>query len=553
MNSPAEIDMKDGEMRICPRRRCFFGCPLPLVMLAAIAAIVESAGIVKAESGDYLPYVTKCLDTLMEFGTDRYGPTQTPVLVSILDTETRQCPADPAALDEAWRVARRGRRSPAGANLLTDQPLLKTMAAVSAVTGDGKYGRFADRYIDWYLKNLVDDKGFFWWGWHRHYDVYQDKMLGHMGNFHELHAIHSVAWDQLWQVNPKAVRREIEAIWQWHIVDKKTGELNRHGTAQRGCDFAMSAGAFAYAFAFLYKRTGEPVWLDRAKLLARYYWDRRNPATDLFPDRPNAGADRFDGSHFVTADTGLFCHALLKCYELTGENFFKDHALAYLKAYRKYGYDAKASRFWGSLQLDGTPMAGPRLMPSNDGKGEDYGVYEPRGYIDLWQPYVAGYEHPLPTAQVYAFAFSLTNDPAMLDTARLWAKLIETNLPPRACLKESWYRGYAEHWAPQGTYAGLYGQAVSFLVHMYLITGEPHYLHLARSTADDAVAKLFHNGLFRGHPASPYYEAVDGVGYLVYALLELDQVIKRPERAVSQKKIILSQGPPQTALPLDDW
>ena len=105
------------------------------------------------------------------------------------------------------------------------------------------------------MKNLVDDKGFFWWGWHRHYDVYQDKMLGHLGNPHEIHAIHCIAWDQLWQVNPQAVRREIEAIWQWHVIDKTTGEVNRHGDGQRGCDFAMSAGACAYAFAFLYTRT----------------------------------------------------------------------------------------------------------------------------------------------------------------------------------------------------------------------------------------------------------------------------------------------------------
>lgn len=539
-------------MRTCPQRRLFLGGRLFLVLLAAIAVIIGPAAV-KAESEDYLQYVTKCLDTLLEFGTDRYGPKHTPVLVSILDIETRQCPSNPAALDESWRVTRRERRNPAGANLLMDQPLLKTMVVLSAVTGEGKYGRCAENYIDWYLKNLVDDKGFLWWGWHRHYDVYQDKMLGHMGNPHEIHAIHCIAWDQLWQVNPQAVRRVIEAIWQWHVIDKTTGEVNRHGDGQRGCDFAMSAGACAYAFAFLHQRTGEPIWLDRAKLLASYYWDRRNPQTDLFADRPNAGVNRFDGSHFVTADTGLYCHALLKCYELTGETVFKDQALAYLKAYRKYGYDSATSQFWGSLRLDGTPVAGPRLVPASDGKGGDYGVYEPRGHLDLWQPYVAGYEHPLPTAQVYAFASSLTNDPAMLDTARLFARLMETSLPPRACLEQSWYRGYAEHHAPKGTYAGLYGQAVSFLLHMHLLTGDPHYLHMARSTADDAIARLFHNGLFRGHPAKPYYEAVDGVGYLLYALLELDQVIKHPERALAQKKIVLSQGLQQTALPLDNW
>ena len=85
---------------------------------------------------------------------------------------------------------------------------------------------------------------------------------------------------------------------------------------------------------------------------------------------------------------------------------------------------------------------------------------------------------------------------------------------------------------------------------LYLLTGEPRVIfRLARETADDAIAKLFHNGLFRGHPAKPYYEAVDGVGYLLYALLELDQVIKHPEPALSQKKIVLGDGLQQTRPP----
>ena len=40
--------------------------------------------------------------------------------------------------------------------------------------------------------------------------------------------------------------------------------------------------------------------------------------------------------------------------------------------------------------------------------------------------------------------------------------------------------------------------------------------------------KLFHNGLFKGHAAKPYYETTNGVGLLLYALLELDS----PEEAL---------------------
>lgn len=497
-----------------------------------------------------------CLQILMQEGTDHYGPASTPILVSILNVESRDCPGNPAALDEAWRVVRRERRNPAGANLLSDLATLKTMAALSQVTEDARYARFANDYMGWYLDHLIDERGFIWWGWHRHYDVFTDKKTGHLGSPHEIHATQEIPWAQLWAVSSNAVRREIEAIWQWHVIDKSTGEVDRHGDGVRGCDFAMSAGAHAEAFAFLYQQSKETVWLERARLLANYYWSRRHPKTGLFPDRPNAGTNRFDGAHFLTSDTGLFCHALLKCSELTGEASFKEQAVAYLKAYGRYGYDAKTGKIWGSLKLDGTPVPGPRVAPppGQDGElqAEEYGIYEPRGPLDLWQPYAAGYEHPIATAQVYAYAALTTGDTGLRDMAERFARWIRRELPPRRCETNTWYRGYALHYAPQGTYAGLYGQTISFFLQMFLLTGDGAHLQSARAVADDAVARLNHRGLFRGHPAKPDYEAMDGVGQLLYALLQLDRVLQDPTRA-KELKAIPVQAHGVEALPTDNW
>ena len=114
---------------------------------------------------------------------------------------------------------------------------------------------------------MVDDKGFFWWGWHRFYDVFADEMSGSHGNCHEIH-VNLPRWERLWQIDEKATRRELEAIWEWHVIDKTTGEFNRHGDGRRGCDFAMSGAEFIYAFSFLYTKTNDPVWLERAELVA---------------------------------------------------------------------------------------------------------------------------------------------------------------------------------------------------------------------------------------------------------------------------------------------
>ncbi len=508
----------------------------PLVCLVTcIVVLFLSCGAVEADTGNpqilpsgispdevenrrYTDYARECIDLLIQHGTDRYGEVHSPLLMNILDVRTRTCPEDPLELDEASRVTRRGRRGPAGGNLYIDQPAIRAMFAVSHVTGDPCYAQFARRCVDHTMTKLVDEKGFFWWGWHRHYDAYRDVMTGHAGNHHEIH-IQAIIWPELWKVNREAVTREIEAIWQWHIVDKTTGECNRHGDGNRGCDFAMSGGEILRAFAFLYTKTEDPKWLDRAKLVANYYWNARHPKTDLVPNRPNAGQERFDGSHFDTSITGFLCRGLLEASELTGEPLFRDQAVAYLKAYAKYGYDEKAQQFWGSLSLDGTPVPGPRVSGG-------YGQYEPRGHIDMWEPYVAGYENPIYTAQVYAYAYELSRDEELLEATKRWADGIRRVFPPRCCEESSWYGPYARDWAPYGTYAGLYGRTISFLLHVHRLTGDVELQELAREVAKEAVAKLYYQGLFRGHPCKPYYESVDGVGYLLYALVELDRSLQ---------------------------
>jgi hypothetical protein len=88
---------------------------------------------------------------------------------------------------------------------------------------------------------------------------------------------------------------------------------------------------------------------------------------------------------------------------------------------------------------------------------------------------------------------------------------------------------------------------------MYLLTGNDVHLESARQIADEAVSRLYHNGLFCGHPAKPYYEAMDGVGQLLYALLQLDRVLENPKQAVAQKAIPLRKETKAATMPTDNW
>ena len=74
---------------------------------------------------------------------------------------------------------------------------------------------------------------------------------------------------------------------------------------------------------------------------------------------------------------------------------------------------------------------------------------------------------------------------------------------------------------------------------------------MAQQTADEAIDKLFANGLLRGHPAKPYYEATDNVGALLYGLLELDLVLRDTDTVLKHQEILTDSEGHQ--LPLDNW
>lgn len=491
----------------------------------------------------YLSYVAQCLDLLMEHGTDRYGPVHTPILASILDLRSFESPEKPEPFMEYYRVNRRERRNLGGANMLMDQPTLKAMYLLGDITGADRYRRFADAYIDYYTSNIVDENGLFWWGWHRSYNIFTDEMVLCDGGYHEIHGVHDIDWQHLWQVNPEATRRCIEAIWKWHVIDKSTGMMDRHDSSNesdtdmgivnagwmRGmlfsgyCDMAMACGTHLHAFAFLFSKTKEAVWLERAKLLAGYHWNSRNKETNLCQSQPSKN-DNPASRHCYTIIPGLHAHSLLKAWQLTGEHTFKEYATGYLEAYEKYGYDEETGKYWGILQLDGTPDK--RLSRNVDYcKQEGMDPRQPMGHLDLWSPYVLHQEYPQHTAQNYVFAYQLTGNEVFLNAAKKWASWIEKEVPDMRPVLDSWYREYAEKFAPHGTYAEHYARTISFFNHMYVMTEDNHYLDVAQMTANEAVSAMSFRGIFRGHPAKPYYEATDGVGYFLVSLIQLDRIL----------------------------
>ena len=93
--------------------------------------------------------------------------------------------------------------------------------------------------------------------------------------------------------------------------------------------------------------------------------------------------------------------------------------------------------------------------------------------------------------------------------------------------------------APAVTWARRYGDCDDFAylsAELLRRAGVESWLasHFCWNVKDSHVVCLFRSadgfgvldqGLIRGHACKPYYESIDGVGYLLYALLQLDQAV----------------------------
>lgn len=462
------------------------------------------------ELSDYLRPVHATLDALARHGTDRYGIVHSPIWMSILDVETLESPRHPLALDEDVRVQRRGRRAPGGSNLFLDQAMLRAARRLSERSGQPHYEETARRYVSYYLGHFVDSQtGLIEWGPHNFVDAHADAVEFLEGHYHEIHAWLPY-WSFLHECNPAAIEREIAGIWQWHF-NPETAQFGRHPERGAGCSFAMTGGEFVAAFAFLHKVTGTRAWLDVAVRAANVHWSARNKSTNLIPNQAE-WEDRFDAYTTDTSITGLWCSRLLTAASLTGNEELLALAVTELRAFLRYQWH-RTLRPWGQLNLDGTPVPGPRVpLPPGVSPGEvPYACWAPRGELNLWPTYMLGYEFPQETALAYVHAYRLSGDSDMLEGANCWAKLYaEEERPLRA-------RG--------GTYAQHYGMIISFYCELAAATGERKHLGIAEAYARQAIDLLFNGKIFRGHPAKPYYEAADGVGFLCHGLVQLQDAL----------------------------
>jgi len=112
------------------------------------------------------------------------------------------------------------------ANFACQQNHLRTLGALSSLTGDTRYHERADAWTAAALDRSVDaTSGLLYWGGHSSYDLQADEPI--VGN-HEMKCVYP-HYAYLHRVRPDLTARFIEACWHAHIWDWQTLLFNRHG------------------------------------------------------------------------------------------------------------------------------------------------------------------------------------------------------------------------------------------------------------------------------------------------------------------------------------
>ena len=456
-----------------------------------------------------LPCIRKHFDRLLATGRDDYGPASTPMWMASLDTRTGRYPQPDARPESVGKRVYRNIDAPHGCSLYWDQPMLVAAAALTDETGDDRYRRAADDYVAaWLNRCVARDNGMLLWGNHYYYDAFRDSPMHFRGeeppqplaidqadgSWHEMRPL-MPAWEVLWRVDAAATERAIRAAAAGHLADPQTGAFNRHADNRIAHAFLEAGAIIIESLAWLYSKTGDDALLAPARAMARFSFDHRHPTTGLLENNPTH--HRWD-KHTATTEVGLWAGCLMRGAQYTRESDWQRMADAALSAWLAHGFDEQAGRYFGRLDVaTGEPMLGPRPT-----------LYAPGDHADLWRPLFPAHDYPMSMAEACLSLWHHTAAEHYRQACQRWLAMIDASLPARGGRG-----GYAEH----------YGRCLHFALRCQSELDDAPTRdgagELAERLAREAMTCLWDLAMFRTHPGEHRYDAVDGGGYLILALL----------------------------------
>jgi len=190
---------------------------IPFFCLAVVCAVMISSSIVLSqekqvpnsdEISPRLKAVKTFADKALKYGRDRWSGQDTPLFADGLNIETLR----PAV----WRF---NGNEYFISNFASQQNFLRTLVALSLLTGDDAYENAARDAVSYMFNHKQHNSGLLPWGGHRFVDLknLQD-VTGFDSNSHELKR-HFPYFKLMFEVDPDAATRMVRAMWESHIFE----------------------------------------------------------------------------------------------------------------------------------------------------------------------------------------------------------------------------------------------------------------------------------------------------------------------------------------------
>jgi pectate lyase len=195
--------------------------PSGILYLLAALALLSRAGVCQdLDSHRYIHSVRSFADCVVEDGRDKYGE-KTPLFVDGLHVQTLE-PARWRCRGETWVLC----------NFASQQPLLRLLDGLSALTDQRQYRQAAEDATRHALKHLRTPNGLLYWGGHLAWDLEKDKPVGQYADAHELKG-HQPYYRLMWRVDAQRTTTLMEMVWGAHILDWSLLDYNRHGSGRK--------------------------------------------------------------------------------------------------------------------------------------------------------------------------------------------------------------------------------------------------------------------------------------------------------------------------------
>lgn len=522
-----------------------------------------------------LAVVESYADRVLETGRDRWSGEGTPLLADGVHVDTHE-PVVWQYESEEFVIS----------NLASQQNLFRTLDGLSELTGDAGYRNAARDAVEYHFEHLVDESGLLRWGGHQFVDLATLDPVGEFdADVHEFKC-HYPYYDLLWDVDPDATRRFLRAVWEAHVLDWSTLDMNRHGEYGRdaggaeppwdrefadpdpffvgeGLSFVNIGSDLVHAAGALHELGDEPAAWEWGERLAAMYVKARHPETGLGayqytkPRRrdepPEEGPLPTTSNYGDRAENQFrdqFSDVAREGWVLWGgkvPTIYVRNGLVQLRLSERLGADGARLRRWTVDGLEA--LADHAYDPAEnefrpmwaDGTDLTGRTFDRSGYYGesgtAWQPVPAGAEFLL----VYALAYRLTGRERLWETAREIARGLGIgelgatpgDEPNVATDVTGGQDGDADrdNDADQGGDGASDGGATEIfaLLELYRATNRPEYVERARNVADRIVEDRYHHGFFL--PSADHVNAkFDAVEPL--ALLALDAVLRGEPDAV---------------------